>query len=260
MSVTLQKANFWKRISAFLFDFIVTVMLTFAFATAITAFCNYDKAAANLSGYYTKYEELYGIDFNISEEDYNNLSVEAKAVYEEANTALYKDEGFYDARINVCSLTLLIAGGGLLLATLLWYFVIPLLFGYGRTMGKKIFGLAVVHTNFVKVSKPVLFIRAVVGLFAIETMLPLSMLIMIEFSFMGIVGLITIGLLGLLQIGVMIYTNTNSSIHDLLTDTVVVDFASQHIFDTPDDYMKYTQEEHAKAVENAEYSRFQNKK
>ena len=258
MSVTLQKANFWKRISAFLFDFIVTIMLTFAFATAITVLCDYDKTAATVSSYYTQYEEIYGIDFDISEENFNNLSVDQQAVFNDAYKALYADEGFQDAHQKMFSLTMLIAGGGLLLATLLWYFVIPLLFGYGRTMGKKIFGLAVIHTNFLKMGAPILFIRSIIGLFAIETMLPLSMLIMIEFSMMGIVGLITIGLLGLLQVGVMIYTNTNSSIHDLLTDTVVVEFASQRIFDTHDELLQFKQEEHAKAVENAEYGRFQN--
>ena len=125
-------------------------------------------------------------------------------------------------------------------------------------MGKKIFGLAVIRTNCVKASTPVLFIRTVVGLYAIETMMPLFLLIMIWFNMMGIVGLITIGLLGILQLWVMISTPTNSSIHDLLTDTAVVEFMSQQIFDTQEDLMHFMQEEHAKAVENAEYDRFQN--
>lgn len=125
-------------------------------------------------------------------------------------------------------------------------------------MGKKIFGIAVIRTNCVKVSTPVLFIRTVIGMYAIETMMPLALLIMIWFNMMGIVGLITIGLLGILQVGVMITTHTNSCIHDLLTDTVVVEFMSQQIFDTQEDLMQFVQEEHAKEVENAEYDRFQN--
>ena len=80
---------------------------------------------------------------------------------------------------------------------------------------------------------------------------------MIGFNMMGIVGLITIGLLGILQVGMFISTQNNSSIHDLLTDTVVVEFMSQQIFDTQEDLMHFVQEEHAKAVENAEYDRFQ---
>ena len=150
------------------------------------------------------------------------------------------------------------SGGGALAGYIVWYFVVPLFFGYGRTMGKRIFGLAVIRTNCVKVTAPVLFIRTVVGMFAIETMMPLALLIMIYFNMMGIVGLITIGLLGILQVWVLISTKTNSSIHDLLTDTAVVEFMSQQIFDTQEDLLHYVQEEHAKAVENAEYDRFQN--
>ena len=258
MSVSLQKANFWKRISAFMFDIIVTVMLALGFATVINVFCDYDQKAADLNAYYAQYEETYGIDFNISEEDYNLLSPEQKAIYNDANLAMQKDQGFQDASMIIFNLTLLMYGGGAFAAYLVWYFVIPLFFGYGRTMGKKIFGLAVIRTNCVKVSAPVLFIRTTIGMFAIETMLPLSLLIMIWFNMMGIVGLITIGLLGILQIGVLISSHTNASIHDLLTDTVVVEFMSQQIFDTQEDLMHFVQEEHAKAVENAEYDRFQN--
>ena len=258
MSVSLQKASLWKRISAFMFDAIVTIMLAMGFATVINVFCRYDQKAADLNAYYTQYETTYGIDFDISEEAYELLSPEQKAIYNDANLAMQNDKGFQDASMTIFKLTLLMYGGGAFAAYLVWYFVIPLFFGYGRTMGKKIFGLAVIRTNCVKVSAPVLFIRTTIGMFAIETMLPLSLLIMILFHLMGIVGLITIGLLGILQIWVLISSPTNASIHDLLTDTVVVEFISQQIFDTQEDLMHYVQEEHAKAVENAEYDRFQN--
>ena len=253
MSVTLQKANFWKRISAFLFDIIVAGMLAFGFAAGITVLCDYDEKANAVNEYYTKYETIYGIDFDISEEDYNALSATEQAVYTEANKALYGDLGFQKAYQDVFLLTMIMWGGGILLAYLLWYFVVPLFFGYGQTLGKKLFGLAVIRTNYVKASQPVLFIRTVVGLFAIETLFPLSMLVMIWFDLMGIVGLITIGLLLVLQVVMLITTSTNSSIHDLLTDTVVVDFASQQVFDTQEDLLAHQQAQHAKAVQKAEY-------
>ena len=259
MSFSLQKANFWKRISAFMFDVIIVVMLSFGFATGITALSNYDKKSEAVNQYYTHYEEVYGVDFNISKEDFNALPEAEQQVYHDANKALKEDPGFQQATQSLFGLTMLIFGGGIFLGTVLWYFVLPLFFGYGRTLGKKIFGLAVIRTNGVKASNPVLFIRATVGMFAMETLLPLSMLIMIWFDLMGIVGLITIGLLELLQIGVLIYTKTNSSIHDLLTDTVVVDFVSQQIFESQEDLLAFQQEEHKKSVEKAEYNRLENK-
>ena len=252
MAVSLQKASMWKRISAFMFDFIVTIMFTMGFATVINVFCDYDQKAADLNAYYTKYEEFYGIYFDISEEDFNQLTTEQQGVYQEANKALQNDAGFQKASKNILTLMILMYCGGALIALLLWYFVIPLFFGYGRTMGKKIFGLAVIRTNCVKASTPVLFIRAVVGFYAIEIMAPLALLSM------GLVGMIAAGLVVVLQIFVMITTHTNSSIHDLLSDTVVVDFASQQIFDKQEDLLHFMQEEHNKAVEKAEYGRLSN--
>ena len=251
MTVTLQKANFWKRISAFLFDIIVAGMLAFGFAAGITVLCDYDQKSNAVNEYYTKYETIYGIDFDISEEDFNALSDADQAVYTDAYKALYGDPEFQKAYQTVFELTMVIWGGGILLAYLLWYFVVPLFFGYGQTLGKKLFGLAVIRTNCVKASQPVLFIRTIVGLYAIETLFPLSMLVMIWFDLMGIVGLITIGLLLILEVVMLITTATNSSIHDLLTDTAVVDFASPHIFDTQDDLLAHQQEEHTKAVTKA---------
>ena len=258
MVITLQKANFWKRISAFLFDIIVAGMLAFGFAAGLTVLCGYDEKANVVNDFYIQYETQYGVDFDISEEEYEALPEADKAIYNDAYKAMYADPGFQQAYQTVFELTMLMYGGGILCAYLLWYFVIPLLFGYGRTLGKKMFGLAVIRTNCVKASQPVLFIRTTVGLYAIETLFPLSMLVMISFDLMGIVGLIAIGLLLILQVAMLIVTNTNSSIHDLLTDTVVIDFASQQIFDTQDDLLSYQQEQHAKAVEKAEYGRFEN--
>lgn len=258
MAVSLQKASFWKRISAYMFDFIVTIMLTIGFATAINAVCGYDNYAAKVNDYYNQYEETYDVDFNITQEDFDKLTEAEREVYNQANAALQKDAGFQEAYQMIFRLTMLMYGGGALLAFVIWYFAIPLMFGYGRTMGKRIFGLAVIRSNCVKVSNPVLFIRTVIGMYAIETMMPLWLLIMILFNMMGIVGLITIGLLGILQVAMLIITPTRSSIHDLLADTVVVEFMSQQIFDTQEDLMHFVQEEHLKAVENAEYDRFQN--
>ena len=67
---------------------------------------------------------------------------------------------------------------------------------------------------------------------------------------LNIVGIIVLALFFILQIGVMIATQTNSSIHDLLSDTVVVDFASQQIFDSEEELIAYKQKKHEEEVKN----------
>lgn len=251
--LTLQKANFWKRISAYLFDIILTVTLAIGFASLLSAVVGYDKHQEQLQSYYTEYEQTYGVDFDISEEDYNKLTEDEKLKYETAADALEKDENVLATYSVIVSLSLVILSFSVLLGILSIYFIVPLFFKNGQTLGKKIFGLAVIRSNLVKVSNPVLFARTLFGMYAIETMFPLFLLAMLYFNLMGGVALITIGLLFVLQVAVLIVSKNNSSIHDLLSDTVVVEFASQRIFETQEALEEFIKEQQAIEAQNAAY-------
>lgn len=251
--LTLQKANFWKRISAYLFDIILTVTLAIGFASLLSAVVGYDKHQEQLQNYYEYYEQTYGVDFDISEEDYNKLTEDEKLKYETAADALEKDENVLATYSVIVSLSLVILSFSVLLGILSIYFIVPLFFKNGQTLGKKIFGLAIVRSNLVKVSTPVLFARTLFGMYAIETMFPLFLLAMLYFNLMGGVALITIGLLFVLQVAVLIVSKNNSSIHDLLSDTVVVEFASQRIFETQEALEEFIKEQQAIEAQNAAY-------
>jgi predicted acyltransferase len=56
-----------------------------------------------------------------------------------------------------------------------------------------------------------------------------------------------------LQIGIMAATSTNSAIHDCLASTVVVDMATQMIFDTEEELLAFKKELHEKEVEAKPY-------
>ncbi len=251
MSLTLQKAGLWKRISAFLFDIILTVTIAVGFSVAVSAMFDYNGQVARLNDIYTAYEQEYGVDFDISKEDYEKLTDEQKANLDAANQAFLQDEGLIEIYDVLFYMTLAIVSISAFTAILLWQFLIPLFFGNGQTLGKKIFGTCVIRTNFTKAANPVLFIRAMVGVFAIETMFPILMFIMVVFGFLGSAGIIALLLFYALQIFVMCYTQTNSAIHDLLTDTVVVDFASQMIFETEEERIAYEKEAEQETVLNS---------
>ena len=242
----LQKASFWKRISSYLFDVILVIVLTVGFAVGLSSALNYDSYTKQLSTYSQQYAQEYGIQMDITEEEYNALSQEEKTKYESANEAFSKDPNVIQLNQTIVKLTLIIIGVGLLLAHLIWYFGIPLLFKNGQTLGKKIFGIAVIRTNGVKASNPVLFIRAIIGQYAIETMFPIFLLTI------GVVGVVVIVMLLILQIAMIAVTQTRSAIHDLLTDTVVVDFSSQLIFETEEELVRFKEEEHLKKVAASE--------
>ena len=251
--LTIQKANFWKRISAYLFDMILTVTLTIGFAVLLSAVLGYDKQTEQLKTYYTKYEETYGVDLDISEEDFSKLTEEEKNKYEAASNAFKADKEVLAVYSVISSLTLVILSFAVLLGVLSIYFIVPLFFKNGQTLGKKIFSLAVIRSNLVKASTPVLFVRTLFGMYAIETMFPVFLLAMVYFGLMGSVGVITVGLLLILQIVVLVVSKNNSSIHDLLSDTVVVDFASQRVFETQEALEEYVKEQQSIEAQNAAY-------
>lgn len=253
MIYDLQKASMWKRISAFLFDAILLGIVAVLCAFALSGLLGYNRYAATVNDAYTRYSEQYGIDMKMSAVDYNALPQEQKDIMLQAFETLNADQEATHALGMMMELSVLIASFGLLLGFMVMEFVIPLLLKNGQTLGKKIFGIAVMHTSGVRLSAPMLFARTVLGKYAVETMVPVYILVMLLLGSMGIMGLIVLGLMLVLEIGVMIGTHTNSAVHDLIAKTVVVDMGSQKIFDTREDMLAYKKKLHEEKVKNESY-------
>ena len=223
----LQKASMLKRASAWLLDVILLSVLATGFALLLSAAFGYDNYNDNLQRYYTEYEQLYGIDFNISDEEYLALGEEDRLRYADAYAKLNDDADVSRAFSIIIQLSLAIMSLSVLLAYMALEFAIPVLWlKNGQTIGKKIFGLAVMRTDSVRVKPIAMLIRTLLGKYTIETMA------LILFGSLGTVGLIMLAALALLQIVLIAATRTNSAIHDILAQTVVVDMESQMIFDS----------------------------
>ena len=89
----------------------------------------------------------------------------------------------------IINLTLVITSISILLGYLLLEFVVPLIFKNGQTLGKKIFGIALMRNDGVKINTVMLFVRTVLGKYTIETMVPVLVIIMTFFGSAGIIGL-----------------------------------------------------------------------
>lgn len=241
MLLDLQKASMLKRISAWILDAIVVSILATGFGLLISSIIGYDARFNQLNACYGRYEAEYGINIEIAPEDYEALTEAELAVYAEALEAMNQD-----AELNYCyrmimNMSLVIVTVGILLAFLIYDFLVPIFLKNGQTVGKKIFEIGLMQTDHTKLKTVSLAIRTFLGKFAVETMIPVLLVIMIYFGFAGFGATIVIGVLLLLQIIALAKTRTNSAIHDLLAATVAVDMKSQMIF------------EDAKAVE--EYSK-----
>ena len=96
MKVTIQKASLWKRFSALLFDVILTVVLATGFSAVSSAIFGYDKLLDKSNTIMAQYEEEYGVDFQISSEDYEKLTETEKNNLEEARKQLALDEEYFN--------------------------------------------------------------------------------------------------------------------------------------------------------------------
>ncbi len=283
MSNQLQKASFWKRISAYMFDTVLLVILTLALALVTYQIFKVDEHLQRVEEHKTRIAREVGHKFILSDKQFSALEEDEKGYYisRSAYDELMQDENrkaeqevynegakAYDAACakdkqlssaTVDSITSLLGSYtvSLFLAVLILYFILPILFKHGRTLGKKMFGLAVVRSNSVKISTPVLFVRSMIGLYGIETMFPLFLVILIFIlQMLGLVGIITLFLFLGLQIFVMIYTPTNSCIHDLLTDTVVVEMSSQRIYESEEALLEAKKAKAAEEAASAAYATY----
>ncbi len=232
MVFDLQKASVWKRASAFLFDFILLTILVVAFALLLSWVTGYDGYSDTYYGRMTECEQMYGTSFGYTREQFDELDAKGQKAYMDAYNVLVSDENAMYAYRMMVNLIMLITSISIFLSYLVLDFIIPIVLKDGRTVGKKIFGIAVMRTNGVRMNKISLFIRTFLGKYAIETMVPVLIVTMVLFNTIGIVGPIVVGLILVLEVILMIATKTNSMIHDLLADTVVVDYASQMIYDS----------------------------
>lgn len=249
----LQKAYMWKRISAFLFDGILLGIAAVLFAWLLAVLLGFDHHYTVLNDAYVAYGEEYGVNFQMSLGEYESLTEEQLQTLDDAYSALSQNEEAMYSYNMLIQLTLLITSLGIFLGFLALEFIVPALLGNGQTLGKKIFSLGVMHVEGVKLSNVALFVRSILGKYAVETMIPVLIIIMIYFGSIGLTGTIVLGLIALTQLILIIATHTNSLIHDTLASTVVVDIASQMIFDTREDLIAYKQKLHAEKVAQESY-------
>ncbi len=253
MKHQIQKANFGKRTAAWLFDGILTGILAVAFGVLLSWLLGYDSYSRTMDEAYAHYESQYGISFEITLEQYEAMTEEARSNYNAAYDALIADETAMHAYNMMISLTMVIVSLGILLALILWEFVVPRWLGNGQTLGKKIFGLCLIRNDGVKMNTLQLFTRSILGKYSIETMIPVLIVLMIFWGTMGILGPVVLFALGIGQLASVLFTRHNCAIHDLLAGTVVADYASQTIFETTEDLIAYQKRVAADRANRAPY-------
>ena len=253
MNFDLQKGSLTKRLAAWLLDIMLLLTLVVGAASGLGALLGYDDYQQQPSAAYEKYQTQFGIEFQITQEAYDALAEEERELYDEAYKALNADEEAMYAYNMLLNLSMLITSGSIFIGILIAEFIVPLLLKNGQTVGKKAFGLGVIRPDGVKVTGAQMFIRSILGKYALETMIPVYVLLMLFFQTGGGIGILLVLIIGLTQLGLLIFNRNKCLIHDLLASTVVVDIASQMVFETTDDLIAYKQKLHAEEAFRQEY-------
>lgn len=241
MFFDLQTANVLKRISAWVLDIILLAVVATGAGFLISGLINYDAEYDKLTDKYAYYESEYGISLSIDEEAYANMEEADRNHFDEVNLLMNNDAELNYQYSYVMNLTLIILSLSLLFAYSLTEFLIPLIIGDGQTLGKKVFGICVMQKNHTKLRPVALAARTFLGKYAIETMIPALIVIMIIFGYLGLNGTIALVALIVLEIVFMVKTKTNSTLHDLISWTVAVDAQSQMIFADEEAMKNYKQ-------------------
>ena len=250
----LQKASLWKRISAALFDFIMLGILVIGAVTGLSSAFGYEAYVNEETAVYERYSAEYDVSIPLSESQFQQLPEDAQERYLEAIKAMNNDADAVRAFNMTRHLPLLFVTFGVLFAVLVMEFAVPLMFGNGQTLGKKVFGVALMRVDGIKLTTLQLFVRTILGKFAVELMIPIF--IFVNLYFFGNINLIGIAVLVLLVVGqiiCLIMTRTWSVLHDVMAGTVAVDMASQMIFETKEAQIEYIKKHHAQEANDASY-------
>lgn len=239
MILDLQKASMWKRASAFLLDAILLIVLATGLFSLISMVTGYDRYQQTIDAAYERIAAEYGVTAEMAYKTADTLTAAETEAIMAANAAIAADQEAVHAYQMVASLSTLIITFGLLGAFLALEFAVPMFLGNGQTVGKKVFGLGVMHLECVRLRPVALFIRTVLGKFAVGAM-PLAMSGLFVISGMGspIFLLIALALLAA-QVIILIVSRENAALHDKMAVTVVVDLGSQMIFDTHEQVLEY---------------------
>lgn len=248
----IQRASILKRISAALLDVILIMILSVGVGWIISLATNYDSHIDKIQEYYDYYNEKYDIDILGTSDKYKNLTEDEQKAYDERLDAANKEYANDSSAIKeyslVINLSLVMISIGLFIGILVSEFVIPLFFKDGQTIGKKIFGICIMKNNGVRLSTFQLFVRTLIGKYVVETMIPVLLALAVLLGILNIVGTIIIIGLFITQLILLFATRNHTLIHDSFAYTVVVDKASQKIFDSEEEKIKYQEWLHEEEV------------
>ena len=266
MVYDFQRASMTKRIPAWILDFILLITLATGFMWAWSHFIDIAPHTDAMLSIEAQYKAKYDGQLKVSIEEYEKMTEEEKIekltaedrlaiqkAIEKVNEELFQNDEYLNAIGMLISRRFSLISLSCLCAYFILEFLIPLWLKNGQTIGKKMFSLALMRTDSVKLTNFALFVRSMLGKCTIETLVPAMLFMAMLIAPIGMVApTIILGILAV-QIGLLVSSRNRACIHDLMAVTVVIDHASQMIYETAEDLMEHKKQLAAEEAQRQEY-------
>lgn len=239
----IQKASMWKRISAALLDLVIFIVVMEALILLFSAALGFNAYLERMDALEEKHLAEHGIEAELTQSEYDKLSEAEQETYrnkvEAANKAYQYDPEVIEVYGKIVSISWMMVTFPVLIAFLILELVVPLLFKNGQTFGKKVFKIAVMRIDGIRVTPFMTFTRGILGKCTFGTLVPVYLVMMVIFGMLGSVGVIACGALVIAQIILFFFTKYHTPIHDKLAITIAVDMSTQMIFDSHEEREAY---------------------
>ena len=158
---------------------------------------------------------------------------------EAVNKAYQSDPEVIEVYAKIVSVVWMMITFPILISFLILEFAVPLIFKNGQTVGKKVFGIAVMRADGIKITPFMTFVRGILGKCTFGMLVPIYLIMMVLLNMLGLLGILACAALLIAQVIMFFITKYHTPIHDKLAITIAVDMNAQIIFDTPEDRDEY---------------------
>lgn len=235
---TPRNASLVKRAASFLLDVILLMIAFVGFLFLFSAVFNYDEINNALDKIYLDYGVMIP---NESTEGYKFCNIEEESCLQ-AMQLLDKEPTFQQLFIQRQRILIIMPVLSILLALLIFSFIIPLILKNGQTIGKKLFQIGYVSKSEVRIRPIQLFIKFLFGEFIINGVMCILGLYYIFWG-NGFVGIFLIFAVLIGNVVCFGLTKNKTFLADGLANMFPIDMQEQMLFDTIEELQKARAEE-----------------
>ena len=241
---TPTNAKLIKRLAAYMIDIITIIILFTGVLFVLSEIFNYMELSNQL-------EQLYielGVKVADSEGKYDFCDVKNDTC-KQALKVLYEHEKFYPIFNSVQNFLIYAPIGSIFVSLLVFELIMPLIFKNGQTIGMKLFNIALLSKNHIRVKPIQIFVRFLFGKFIINGIIPVIGVMYIFVSEgAGMTGAMLLLLFIIANVACYGIGQNKTLIPDALSGCFPIDLQEQIFFDTEDELIAAKAEEHRRYI------------